>query len=79
MSLRDLSKEWSISGTLITSRATISRSLLDFGLESYAALKKPLLTKADRKIRYQWCLERKDWMYDKWSSVIFSDESNFQN
>ncbi len=56
----------------------MNRRLLDFKLESYNETEKQLLSKEDKKKRLKWCLERKNWAFEKWSSVLFSDESNFQ-
>lgn len=78
-SLRDLKPNWIIRPTgkeKTASKATISRRLLEFGLESRQAICKPMLSAADRKKRFKWCDERKT--YTDWSRVIFSDESNFQ-
>ena len=78
-SLTQLSQKWIDSnGSPRASRSTISRRLLNFGLDSYQATEKPLLTAKDQEIRLNWCLERKYWSYEKWSRVIFSDESNFE-
>lgn len=61
-----------------TSRQTVSRRLLEFNLESHPETEKQLLTPQHRTARFDWCVERKNWPFEKWSQVIFSDESNFQ-
>lgn len=78
LSLRDLRPLWSRNGEPIASRPTISRRLIERGLRSYKAIKKPKLSEADMKKRYKWCKKRENWTYRKWASIIFSDESNYQ-
>jgi hypothetical protein len=60
------------------SKATISRRLLEFSLESHKAIRKPLLSVVDLSKRLKWCIKRKNWTNQQWCRVIFSDESNFQ-
>ena len=77
-SVRKLTGEWRTyqSSKSPIGRSTVNRRLLDFQLEYYN--EKQLLSKEDKKKRLKWCLERKNWTFEKWSSVLFSDESNFQ-
>jgi transposase len=77
-SLSKLKPNWVIGEDKRASKATISRRLLEFGLESHKAIRKPLLSVLDRRRRVKWCIERKNWTHQQWSRVIFSDESNFQ-
>lgn len=60
------------------SRETVRRILKRKGIGSYKAAKKPMLTPTDRIKRLKWCKERLGWSVEKWSRVIFSDESNFE-
>lgn len=78
MSLRNLKARWLLSGSNVSSISTISRRLIEFGLDSYDATKKPLLSDRDRRARMNWCKRYVNWSYAEWSKVIFSDESNFQ-
>lgn len=39
---------------------------------------KPLLRPRHKTARYEWCIAHKNWSHEKWASVVFSDESNFQ-
>jgi transposase len=83
MSVRQLAGEWSASSDKSAStpkarRQTVVNRLLEFGLESYEQTEKPLLKNKDKKKGYGFCLEKKNWSFEKWASVIFSDESNFQ-
>jgi transposase len=78
-SLRELNASWvDECGSPRASKTTISRRLLEVGLNSYKATKCPFLMEKDYKIRLDWCRERKNWSFDKWSNVIWSDESNFE-
>ena len=78
-SLRELSQNWKrIDGSPKASMSTVSRRLLNFGLSSYQAIENPLLKDVDRQNRYNWCQERKYWSHEKWYTIIFSVESNFE-
>lgn len=59
------------------SHQTVARRLHEFDLESHLAATKPLLKEIHKEKRLAWCLERQNWGYEKWASVIFSDESNY--
>lgn len=80
-SLKDLKPNWTIGpidDKKTASKATISRRLLEYGLESHQVIRKPMLSVADRKKRHKWCKARRNCTHTQWSRVIFSDESNFQ-
>lgn len=59
------------------SHQTVGRRLKEFELESHLAATKPLLTNVHKQKRLAWCEARRNWGYEKWASVIFSDESNY--
>ena len=77
-SVRDLASSWTSCGQQLASKSTVASRLLEFDLQSYLALEKPLLKCEDMRIRLEWCLQRRNWSYAKWASVIFSDECNFE-
>ena len=77
-SARSLSADWVRDGQIIASRATTNRRLVEMKLLSYQPVTKPLLTDAHKKRRLEWCLERQHWGYEKWSSIINSDEANYE-
>lgn len=56
---------------------TIGNRLAEFGLHSYTAVKKPLLTKKMKKNRLKFAKKYLNWTSDDWSRVLFSDESKF--
>ena len=60
------------------SRQTTRRVLSRFGIGSYIAIKKPLLTVKDRIKRLNWARKHQYWPVEEWAKVIFSDESNFE-
>jgi transposase len=60
------------------SRDTVRRSLKKRNIGTYTAQKKPFLTKKHMRNRFNWCKERLHWDVEKWSKVIFSDESNYE-
>jgi transposase len=63
---------------ITASSRTIRRRLTDeFGLKSYRASKKPLLTRVQTKKRLNFCKKYKNWTQQQWSNVMFSDESTF--
>lgn len=76
-STRQLSNNWKRNDLRIASRQTVSRRLIEFKLESKLAVTKPLLTKVHKAKRLAWCKARRNWGYEKWASVIFSDEANY--
>lgn len=82
-SVRKLTAEWSAMtlnspSTPLAQKSTVSRRLLEIGLESHPKTDKQLLSENHKRLRYEWCFEKKNWSFDKWATVIFSDESNFQ-
>lgn len=50
----------------------------DLGLPARRAAKKPLLTKAMKKKRLNFCKTYKHWTVVEWKKVMFSDESTFR-
>ena len=60
------------------SYSTTRRVLKKKGLTANLATKKQFLSIMDKRKRLKWCKERRHWSIDKWRSVIFTDESNFE-
>ena len=60
------------------SPSTIERRLKEAGMSSKIAAAKPLLTKQNRRTRYDWGLKHRCWTKEKWGTILFSDESSFQ-
>ena len=74
----DLKKVWQEEcGINVTSRTVRSR-LNEAGLKGCVAVKKPLLSKKNRKARFDWARAHKDWTVSDWSRVLWSDESSFE-
>jgi transposase len=79
ISYRKLADDFNVSfSNQAVSSTTVRRVLLKQKIESFVALRKPLLTVKDRVKRLKWCKERKYWTVEDWARVIFSDESNFE-
>ena len=78
LSYAKLNQSWNLNGVLLASVSTARRRLHEFGIESHPAAERPSLTKAYMTKRLLWCKDHKYWGYDMWSTVIFSDESNFK-
>ena len=79
MSCRRLADEFNSTFQEVSiCRESVRKTLLDKEIGTYVSPKKPLLTKKHKKNRYEWCKERLHWDVEKWSRVIFSDESNFE-
>ena len=74
----DLQKEWKSGCNVNCSARTVRNRLLQVGLKSHRARKKPFINERQRKQRLKFAKDHKDWTVDDWSKVIFSDESNFQ-
>lgn len=77
-SARKLAKRLTRHGYPI-SRSTVNRYLKEnLGLIPYKPQIQPKLTKQQMKNRLKFCLERKNWTFDDWKKVMFSDESPFE-
>jgi transposase len=77
-SSKDLKKEWEMLSGVIAAPSTVRQRLIDMGLSTRRAKKKPLLTKTNIKNRLKWCRKMKNKTQQFWETVVFSDESNFQ-
>ena len=65
-------------GRYDVSKWTISRTISrETGMTSCFAIKKPLITEANRIRRLNWCIERQHWSLDQWKQVLWSDESPY--
>ncbi|KAL7870253.1 hypothetical protein SRHO_G00077500 [Serrasalmus rhombeus] len=73
----ELAQEWQRAG-VSTSERTVRRRLLEDGLLSRRAAKKPLLSKKNIKRRLTFCRKYWDWTAEDWGKVIFSDEAPFR-
>ncbi|XP_028433596.1 uncharacterized protein LOC114555427 [Perca flavescens] len=74
----ELAQEWQQAGVNASAR-TVRRRLLEDGLVSRRAAKKPLLSK--KNIRHRLIFFRRkygEWTAEDWGKVIFSDEACFQ-
>lgn len=63
---------------LAISTRTVNNRLVSKKLFSYAATRKPLLTKFDKSRRLKFCKEIIKLTQEQINNIIFSDESNFQ-
>uniref|UniRef100_A0A674DL94 Transposase Tc1-like domain-containing protein n=1 Tax=Salmo trutta TaxID=8032 RepID=A0A674DL94_SALTR len=72
-----LSQEWQQAGVSASAR-TVSQRLLEDGLGSRRAAKKPLLSRKNIKDRLLFCKRYRDWTTEDWVKVIVSDESAFR-
>lgn len=63
---------------LSISRRTLYTVLNESGYGKWKAQKRPKLTPEAAKCRYDWALKHKDWTYDQWSTVIWSDECSVE-
>ena len=62
-----------------TSTSTVQRRLCESGLRGQIAAKKPLLKNPNNKKRLAWAKKHKQWTLDRWKSVLWSDESKFED
>ena len=60
------------------SRELVRRTLLDKGIGTYIAARKPILSITDKRKQRVWSKERLDWSVEQWTKVIWGDEANFQ-
>lgn len=73
----ELAQEWQQAGVSASAR-TVRRRLLEDGLVSRRAAKKPLLSRKNIRDRLIFCKRYRDWTAEDWGKVIFSDESPFR-
>lgn len=59
------------------SRSTVTRRLHDVELFGRIGIKKPLISKKNKKARLQFAKDHKNWTVEDWKKVAFSDESKF--
>ena len=57
--------------------STVKNILKEADLNGRVARKKPLLSKRNRKLRYEWAKVYRQLTVEEWKKVIFSDESPF--
>lgn len=60
---------------VIISSDTVRRRLAERNLTPRRAATGPALTVAHRRARLQFAQEHRDWTFDQWSNVLFTDES----
>ena len=72
----ELAQEWQQAGVSASAR-TVRRRLLEDGLVTRRAAKKPLLTRKNIRDRLIFCKRYRDWTAEDWGKVILSDESLF--
>jgi hypothetical protein len=60
------------------SASTVRQRLLEDGLLSRRAAKKPLFSRKNIRDRLIFCKRYRDWTAEDWGKVIFSDECPFQ-
>lgn len=63
---------------MTASAHTVRRRLLNKGLVSRSAAKKPLFSKKNIKDRLKFCRKYREWQAEVWCKVIFSDEAPFR-
>ncbi|KAL7846724.1 hypothetical protein SRHO_G00217040 [Serrasalmus rhombeus] len=73
----ELAQEWQQAGVSASAR-TVRRRLLEQGLVSRRAEKKPLLSRKNIRDRLIFCKRYREWTAEDWGKVIFSDESPFR-
>lgn len=74
----ELRKEWvDMTGKDVSPR-TVRRRLVQGGLRSRKARRKPLISPDQKKKRLAWARSHKDWSQRQWDKVLWSDESSFQ-
>ena len=74
---QQLVEKWKKRGVR-TSARTVRRRLIQNGLASRRATKKPFLSRKNVMDRINFCKKYKDWSSEQWGNVIFSDEAPFR-
>ena len=60
------------------SRSTFTKLLKEYGISHWIAKKRPFLTTQAAKARLQFALEHRNWTYEEWKNVIFTDECSLE-
>ena len=61
------------------SRELVRRTLLDKGIGTYIAARKPILSITDKCKQRAWSKKRLDWPVEQWAKVIWGDEPTFKS
>ena len=78
MTSQELQQQWSNQTGVQCSTRAVRGRLLDHGLRSYKAVKKPLINERQRLARRRWAQAHKNWTARNWKKILWSDESSFQ-
>ena len=73
----ELAQEWQQEG-VSASALTVRQRLLEDGLVSIRAAKKPLLSRKNIRAKLIFCKRYRDWTVEEWGKVLFSDDSAFR-
>uniref|UniRef100_A0A4W6DY73 Transposase Tc1-like domain-containing protein n=1 Tax=Lates calcarifer TaxID=8187 RepID=A0A4W6DY73_LATCA len=76
MTSQELQQQWSNQTCVQCSTHTVCGRLLDHGLRSYKAVKKPLINERQRLAQCRWAQAYKNWTARKWKKILWSDESS---
>lgn len=68
---------WQEHLTRPVSRKMATKRLHKMGFKSYKSKRKPMLTKLQRRKRFQWAKNHLSWTDMQWQRIIWSDESPF--
>ena len=60
------------------SRWTVNRRLKKYGFRSYRCAVKPFLSQKNKEARYRWAQNRVFWSLERFTKIIWSDESRFR-
>jgi transposase len=60
------------------STRSIQRKLLESGIRSRSAVRKPFISKVNASKRLMWCRSRRGWSLKDWKRVIWSDECRIE-
>ena len=71
MTSSDLQNEWQMAAGVKCKARTFRNRLLEAGLKSYKARKKPFINKKQRRARLKFAKDHKDWTIEDWGKVIF--------
>lgn len=72
-----LAVSWSSAAGVRCSVRTAYRRLAEAGLRSYRPLLRIPLSCEHKRRRMEWCQERSQWSDERWSQILWTDESRF--
>lgn len=74
----ELQWRWKQSGGPSVHASTVRRRLIEHGFYGRIVKKKPFISKVNHKKRLKFATEHRDWTFDDWKKVLWTDETKIE-